>query len=381
MVILFLNNLKTKWLYKLPNIFVMSPRLTPLLIVVVFFSCSTSKDISLKYELDPQERYLILTADDYGASKNINDGIRFAADNNAITAISVLSNFRESLPGLKEISENHEEIGIGIHLNIVTGKPLMGKEKVRSLIDENGNFYTIDKLLPRIKRISLDELRMELNAQIQIMEDHGIPIDHLSDQNGILSYYTPFFELVTELALELDVPVRSPIPASVKYPKVFTNSQMKKRYRSLAFKCAFAAPFVAFDIMKYSKIDAMADKSNKLEELGIRHPDVIVESLWGEPTASNLLHILENLPAGTSEIVLHFGTHAHPDEIPSGLEGSYFKNRENELLTLTSNYLKEYYAHWNITTIGYSDIPDCSNKLYNPPLDHRDSMDVVTHSN
>ena len=45
-----------------------------------------------------QERYLIITADDFGASRNINEGIKIAADEKAITTISALTNFKESLP-------------------------------------------------------------------------------------------------------------------------------------------------------------------------------------------------------------------------------------------------------------------------------------------
>ena len=319
-------------------------------------SCSSSKDTAVKNESSPKQRYLILTADDFGASKNINEGIKYAADNNGITTISVLSNFSESLPDLHEIAQNHPEIGIGVHLNIVTGKPLLGVNGVPSLVSDSGDFYTIEKLLPNIKSISLDELRKELRAQIHVLIDYGIRLDHLSDQNVILSFYGPFFEILTDLALEFDVPVRSPLLAGVKYPRVFTNSNMKKRYRHLAFKCVIASPSAAVALMKNSKVDMMEEKVQKLEELEIGHPDILVESFWGEPTASNLIHILENLPEGTSEIILHFGTFTHPDNIPSGLERDYFNHRENELITVTSDYLKEYYNHLKIKTIGYSDI-------------------------
>lgn len=334
----------------------MAPRITLLVCIFALFSCSSSKEAVVTSDSEPPERRLILTADDFGASKNINDGIRFAAESNAITAISALTNFRESLPELKEISEINGDIGIGAHLNISTGTPLLSPEEVPSLVDEEGNFFTISEILPRLKKVSLDELRKELRAQLLILHEYEIEIDHLSDQNGILTYYTPFFDVMIELAQEFDLPIRSPLLAGVKYPKIFTNTQMKKRYRKLAFHCVINAPFVAFDIIKYSKVDAMEDKLNRLDELSIPHPDILVESFWGEPTAANLLNILDNLPTGTSELILHFGTHAHPLEVPSGLDRDYFSNREKELLTFTSMYLKGYYSHFNITPIGYSDI-------------------------
>ncbi len=308
------------------------------------------------------ERFLIITADDFGASKNINEGIKFAADNKAITSISVLSNFNESLPDLKNISKNHPDIGIGVHLNITTGKPILGAEQVPSLVGANGNFYTIEKLLPEINSISPDDLRKELKAQILALEKYDIRLDFLSDHHGILFFYSPFFDIVTELAKEFDVPVRSPVISSVKYSGLFSNSKMKKRGRQTARRLFFSAPFKAISLIKYSRIHEMEKKAEKLEKLGILFPNLLIESFWGDPTASNLLHILEHLPEGTSEIILHLGTSTRQENYPNGLELDYFKNRELELVTVTGDYLKEYINWLNIRTIGYSDISVEKNK-------------------
>ncbi len=167
------------------------------------------------------KRFLIITADDYGASKNINEGIKYAAEKKAITTIFVLTNFQESLSGLKEISDNHPKIGIGVHLNIVTGKPILNPEQIPSLIGFEDNFYPFDKLLLKIYSISIDDLRNELRAQIQALQRNNIKIDHLTDQCGILSLFSPFYDVVMELAQEFNVPLRSPLIASVKYPGLF----------------------------------------------------------------------------------------------------------------------------------------------------------------
>ena len=308
------------------------------------------------------ERFLIITADDFGASKNINEGIKFAADNKAITSISVLSNFNESLPDLKKISVTHPDICIGVHLNITTGKPVPGAEQVPSLVSANGNFYTIEKLLAKINSISVDDLRKELRAQILALEKYDIRLDFLSDHHGILSFYSPFFDIIIELAKEFDVPVRSPVISSVKYPGLFSNSKIRKRGRQTARRLIFTAPFKAISLIKYSRIREMEKKIEKLEKRGILHPNLLIECFWGDPTASNLLYILEHLPKGTSEIILHLGTSTRQENYPSGLEVDYFKNRELELKTVTGDYLKEYINWLNIRTIGYSDISTGRNK-------------------
>lgn len=334
--------------------------ITIFLCIFLFFACTSTKKAASTNLSCLSERYLIITADDFGASKNINEGIKFAADNKAITSISVLSNFTESLPDLKNISKNHPDIGIGVHLNIITGKPLLRAEQIPSLVGTNGNFYTLEELLSNINSISADELRKELRAQILVLEKYDISIDNLSDQYGVLSIYSPFFEIVTELAQEFSIPVRSPVLASVKYPDILSNSNMVKRGRQIVRRMAFTAPIKTIRLRKYFRIHEMERKSQQLDKLGIKHPDLFIEGFWGDPTAANLIHIVEHLPNGVSEIVFHFGSYIRQENYPSGLDLDYFKKREYELLTGTSDYLKNYIAYLNIRTISFSELSTCA---------------------
>jgi len=262
------------------------------------------------------ERNLIITADDFGASKNINEGIRIVANNHVITTISALTNFTESISELKKISEDHPKIGIGVHLNIITGKPILEINDIPSLVKKDGDFYTIDEILPKIENISRNELKKELIAQINALIEHEIRIDHLSDQMGILSLYSPFFEIMIELAEQFRVPVRSPVVGSVKNPNVFSHSKMKKRGRKLARKLFFQSPFKAIRLSKYLSIQEMEKKTRKLDERGIPHPDLLIDCFWGNPTTSHLSYILENIPDGTSELILHVGTGTRQEATP-----------------------------------------------------------------
>lgn len=315
--------------------------------------------------IDPKyvrTRNLIITADDFGASKNINDGIRLAVETNSITTISALTNFPESLPELKKLSETHPEIGIGVHLNITTGKPVLAASEIPSLVNAGGNFYTIEELLPKLSFVSLTDLKKELKAQIQALANTGIRIDHLSDQNGILSFYSPSFEIVTELALEFDTPVRTPAIAGIKYPDQFPDSRMKAHGRKMAIKSAIHRPLKTISLLKYAGIREIERKVQKLDKLEILHPDLLIEYLWGNPTLSNLNYILEHLPVGTSELILHLGSETREGNYPSGLDLDYFVNREKELMTITNTPLKEYCKLFNINTIGYSDLPSINIK-------------------
>ena len=102
----------------------------------------------------------------------------------------------------------------------------------------------------------------------------------------------------------------------------------------------------------------MEIKVQKLDAHGILHPDILIGCFWGDPSSSNLIYILEHLPGGTSEMILHCGTYTLQENYPSGLDLDYLENREHELMTITSNYLKEYLSYLNIKLIGYSGLRD-----------------------
>jgi len=327
-----------------------------LLSLILIVGCKPDRKTPSAEALHSRERFLIITADDFGASQNINEGIAIAADKEAITSISVLANFRESLPALTKIIENHPEIGIGVHLNLTTGKPVLGEEQIPSLVKANGSFYTMEEILPVIGTISLVDLRNELRAQIMALVKMNIRIAFLSDQNGILTFYSPFFDVMLELAEEFKLPVRSPEVASIKDPQVFPNSKMNAYGRQIAMHLAVKEPFKAMSLLKYTRTQAVEEKVRKLEKYGIAHPDLLVDYFWGDPTTANLNYILEHLPDGISELILHLGTGTRQTAYPSGLDLDYFKNRENELTTILSDYLKEFYKYLNIKTIGYIDI-------------------------
>jgi len=309
-----------------------------------------------------KEKRLIITADDFGAATNINEGIEDAADMHSITCISVLSGFPESLPWLKNICAKHPEIGIGVHLNITTGKPLLESRKIRSLVKNDGNFYTLVELLPRLQDISTSELRSELRAQILLLVHNDVHITFISDQNGILTYYTPFFEVILELASEFHLAVRSPVLASVKYPLEFPVSKMTLHAKKTVLKAAFMKPVKIAGMIKYIGIHEIERKIEMLDSLGILHSDILIDNFWELTSQANYKYIIGHLPEGTSELIVHLGTHTRQGFYPTGLDVSYFDQREEELKTINIAEKNQWYNQMDIKKINYSDIPKAQYK-------------------
>jgi chitin disaccharide deacetylase len=334
-----------------------------IIIVMVSFTLGASSGRNVKSEISiPGERFLIITADDFGAARNINEGIRLAAINNLITTISALTNFPESTGSLKSISEENPNIGIGVHLNITTGKPVSDPALVPTLVNKNGNFYTINEILPQLRKISLDELRIELRSQIQILSDNGIRVDHLSDQHGILTLYPPFLNVVIELAKEYHLPLRSPVVASMKYPDIFPKSSMKEAGYKILRAFLLSNPGTALSYVIDFQFKQINERAAKLDSAGIVHPDLLIDCFYGNPTVSNLRYILANLPPGVNELVLHLGTHDGQMEYPTGLDLDYFDNRELELSTVSTCSFNEYLKFLNVKKTRFSEINTLKNQ-------------------
>lgn len=332
----------------------MNFRLIIFLILFLFGKFTSDSKIRVDNPGDISDRFLIITAEDFGASKNIDEGIGIAADKEVITSISVLTNFKGSIPELKVLIQKHPEIEIGAHLNITTGKPVLGASLIPSLVTSNGNFYTLEALFPVLHKISLADLESELRAQIMVLLNNGIKVSYLSDQYGVLTFYGPFYDVLLNLAVEFNLPVRSPVLAGVKYPDEFPHSQMNVFGRQTFTRLALKDPLIAAGLLKYARSHETEKKLVKLDRLGIMHPDFLIEYFWGNPTPSNFIYILEHLPNGTSELILHLGTGTRQEFYPTGLDLSYFRNREYELITVTSDSINNYFDYLNIKKVGYS---------------------------
>jgi predicted glycoside hydrolase/deacetylase ChbG (UPF0249 family) len=92
---------------------------------------------------------------------------------------------------------NHD-VGIGVHLNLADGAALAGP--IRGLTDASGRFC--GKQLSRASFISgcfdLQQVRIELRAQLQRVLDAGLKVDHLDSHQHMF-----LFPMLTPLLIEL----------------------------------------------------------------------------------------------------------------------------------------------------------------------------------
>lgn len=170
---------------------------------------------------------------------------------------------------------------IGLHLNITLGRPVLPPEEVPTLVDEHGMFYSPDAITEQLLKISLDELRAELRAQAALLLENGIPISHLDYHNHMVVLYTPFYEVVRELAKELGVPVRQPVPDSVTGHIEFQGGGGTGAVIWKMIGFAIRHPIAAIRLMPRMTPAAYKREAARLKEEGIAAPDVFIDGYFG----------------------------------------------------------------------------------------------------
>ena len=114
---------------------------------------------------------IIVTADDYGMCDVVDKAIDEGIENGFITTTNVMVNM-ETLHNAADLRQRFPHLSVGVHWNVTTGKPVSDVNEIRSLVDENGSFWSITEFKQRFSKgmISSAELEKELDAQYTLFE-------------------------------------------------------------------------------------------------------------------------------------------------------------------------------------------------------------------
>jgi predicted glycoside hydrolase/deacetylase ChbG (UPF0249 family) len=272
---------------------------------------------------------LIINADDYGRSPDISRGIREAHLRGIVTSSTCMMNMPSVVEDIKIAQRETPNLGLGVHLVLTAGRPLLPPAKVATLTDGNGNFLKVEALIVRALSIKPAEVLAEWRAQVQaFIAAAGQKPTHL-DSHHHSSYFTPaLLQNMLDLAAEYDLPVRLPI-AHAKDPNIAGLPD------ELAEEMAEYAPRI-------------------LEKLQPRSPDAFFASFYDEnATQGEFVRILNSmLPNGSFEIMCHPG---YVDEAFARQSG-YAYQRQDELAILTDLAVRKEIEKRGIQLISFAQL-------------------------
>lgn len=146
---------------------------------------------------------LIVTADDYGMSRGVNDAIDAGVSCGLITSTNVMTNMEYYREAEKLRST---DVSVGLHWTISTGSPVLNPEEIKSLVNSEGNFYSYPEFRKRYRKglISNQDIVKELKAQYnRFVEVCGKPDYWNTHENTHVDFGV--FKLFVDTANELGI--------------------------------------------------------------------------------------------------------------------------------------------------------------------------------
>jgi len=267
----------------------------------------------------PDERRLVVNADDFGFSAGVNRGILEAHAAGVVSSVSVLVN----TPGWPDARDwlraMGGALGVGLHLNLTSGAPLTTAPSLTS--PRTGRFHSLTALVARALTGRLDPAHVaaECAAQLARLREAGVPVTHI-DSHRHVHALPGVWGVVIETARREGVPVVR-VPLEPLSPRAAS-------WRALLKQATLAA--------------AWGVASRRSRAAAPRHADRFYGiSLQGDPRfLARVVALLDGLEPGTTELMVHPG---HPDGDLAGWD-DYTTPRAAELAALTSPVVRARFA-------------------------------------
>jgi predicted glycoside hydrolase/deacetylase ChbG (UPF0249 family) len=166
-------------------------------------------------------RLLILNADDLGMYRAINEAIFSTLKAGIVHSTSLMIPWPSALHAMNLLEEN-PGITFGVHLSVIcdvdgyTWGPLTPREKIPSLIDETGVFYSSKRMSEFLAQAKLDELEIEFRAQIEAVLAAKLKPTHLDWHCLHSGGRADIFEMTLRLAKHYGLALRVADRASIE---------------------------------------------------------------------------------------------------------------------------------------------------------------------
>src|SRR6266480_3514324 len=167
------------------------------------------KSLAEKLGFAPDAKLLIVHADDVGVTHSVNAATITALDTGLVNSASIMVPC-PWFPEIADYAKSHAHIDFGLHLTLTSERvyyrwgPVVSKDTVPSLVDENGYFHHD---WTAAKRINPKEVDLELRAQIDRAYAMGVRPTHLdSHQYRLDSTGKELFEVALRLAHQYKLP-------------------------------------------------------------------------------------------------------------------------------------------------------------------------------
>ncbi len=267
-------------------------------------------------------KQLIVTADDLGLAKSVNEGIAKACREGIVNSVSVIPTgeaFADALKVIKDLDLKE----IGAHLSLTETKPLLNSSKFYK--GHNQFFKDIF-----FGKADLGWIHGELKAQLELLKRSGVKITHINSHEHI--HIIPgILDIFISLAKEFDIPAMR-YPRGDRPMRLFSISDIYKKSILSYFSGKIAGPLKKSGLLYTDHFLGLLDAGNLRED--------------------RLMEMLGSLKDGVTEIV------CHPGFLSPEVMNNYkwHINAEAELFALTGPRVKDTIKDNEIRLIAYGEL-------------------------
>jgi chitin disaccharide deacetylase len=283
-------------------------------------------------------KQLIVNADDFGVSAEVNRGILHAHQHGIVTSTTVMINFPDAAPGLEQALNAAPDLGIGLHFNLTAGRPVSPPDSVPSLVRADGTFYPIAEWPACMMAFEDGHVQQEVDAQVRrFVEVTGQPPDHLDAHHHATYLHPVALRAMLATARQYNIPLRrgkidAPLNVGIRILRSMMPDLTDDEGRDL------------IEQMERIIAEGPAPFWPARFEMGFSQDHTVL---------GDLLVILTNLSEDSITEIL-----SHPGFVDEALAHSHYRNRrEVEIELLTHPATLECIQAENIHLITFADLP------------------------
>lgn len=246
---------------------------------------------------------LIVTADDFGLSLPVNEAVERAHQHGILTAASLMTG-APARDDAVERARRLPRLGVGIHLTLVDGCPVLPPTQVPDLVGKDGRFSTDPVKFGTALFFSKKMRRQaeaEITAQFEEFRKTGLMMDHINGHQHF-HMHPAISKIIARLAPEFGhPPVRIPVEPLLPSYRA-TSDRFRDRFSSWLFYLA--------QTRLLRRRARRAGLSVNDHVFGLNDSGAMIEM--------RVLQFLDHLPRGISEIYFHPATERWPgiDNLP-----------------------------------------------------------------
>ena len=271
---------------------------------------------------------LVVTADDFGAALAVNEAVERAHRDGILTAASLMV-AGEAADDAVARARVLPTLGVGLHVVLVEGRPVLPSERLPALVDSQGLFRT-DMIRMSFEIFASPSARRqvaaEVEAQFAAFAATGLPLDHVNAHKH--------FHL-------------HPTVAS-------TILKVGRRYGMKAIRAPIE-PWRLLRTIDGTRTGPRIENGwgrlvrRRMRAAKMAVPDQVLGLAWSGAMSSNRVRgILQRLPSGLTEIYAHPATAPYPGSAPG-------YDYCGELAALTDPFAKGLIAKGSVTLGRFAD--------------------------